>query len=90
MRDRVLATRERQRSRTADDRANASLPAVEIAIGAEIERLLAAAGLATGLSGRGRERVIRLARTLADLDASDVIRAEHAEEAFSLRRRTPR
>ena len=39
-----------------------------------VERMLVDAGLALGLSGRGRERVIRLARTIADLDDSDADR----------------
>jgi len=87
VRDRVLAARERQRARTGGDRANAELRASEIAIGAEIERMLAEAGLAGVLSGRGRERVIRLTRTVADLDRSEAIAIEHVEEALTLRRR---
>jgi magnesium chelatase family protein len=39
------------------------------------------------LSGRGYDRALRLARTLADLDESDVVGAEHVAEALSLRRR---
>jgi magnesium chelatase family protein len=83
----VLAARERQRARTGDDRANAELPTSEIAVGDEVERMLVDAGLALGLSGRGRERVIRLARTIADLDDSDAVEVDHLEEALALRRR---
>jgi magnesium chelatase family protein len=90
VRDRVLAARERQRARTGDDRSNGELPADEIEIDEPIERLLADAGLAVGLSGRGRERVIRLARTLADLDGDERIALGHLEEALSLRRRDGR
>jgi magnesium chelatase family protein len=87
VRDRVLAARQRQRARTGDDRANAELGPGEIEIGAEVERMLADATVAGGLSGRGRERVIRLARTVADLDRADTIEVEHVEEALTLRRR---
>jgi magnesium chelatase family protein len=87
VRERVFAARERQRARLGDDRANAELAATEIEIDDSIERMLADAGLAIGLSGRGRERVIRLARTLADLDQREPIGSEHVEEALSLRRR---
>jgi magnesium chelatase family protein len=90
IRDRVLAARERQRARSRDDRANAQLTPAEIEIGAEIERMLADAGLAAGLSGRGRGRVIRLARTAADLDQAEAIEVEHVDEALTLRRRESR
>ena len=79
MRERVIAARERQRRRTGGDRANADLAAEEIEIGAEVERLLADVTTAGGLNGRGRERVIRLARTLADLDRAASIAVEHFE-----------
>ena len=90
VRERVIAARERQRHRTGGDRANADLAAEEIEIGAEVERLLADVTTAGGLSGRGRERVIRLARTLADLDRAASIAVEHLEEALTLRRREAR
>jgi magnesium chelatase family protein len=90
VRERVLVARERQRARTGDDRANGELAADEIEIDDPVERMLARAGLAVGLSGRGRERVIRLARTLADLDGRDRVQTGHVEEALSLRRRDGR
>ncbi len=89
--DRVLAARERRRARGGgDNRPNAQLPASEIEIGSRIAGLLAEAGLTDGLSGRGRDRAIRLARTIADLDGTDEIAIEHAEEALALRRRPHR
>jgi len=86
VRDRVLAARERAQERDQGP-ANAELPAERIAIGAEAERLLADVGLAIGLSGRGRERTIRLARTLADLHGREQITIDDVEEALTLRRR---
>jgi len=85
--ERVLAARERQRARSGDERPNAELAAAEIRITGEVERLLAEAGTAGALSGRGRGRVIRLARTVADLDGREEVSADDAEEALSLRRR---
>jgi magnesium chelatase family protein len=90
VRERVLAARERQRGRSRDERANAELAAEEIEIDDPVERILVAAGFAIGLSGRGRERVIRLARTIADLAGHDRIGTDHLEEALSLRRRDTR
>jgi magnesium chelatase family protein len=87
---RVLGARERQRARAGNGRCNAETEAAAIAIDSEIERLLAAAGEATGLSGRGRERVIRVARTIADLEGDERIAAEHVAEAMAMRRRDRR
>ncbi len=48
-------------------------------------RLLEKAAEANGLSARGYHRTLRLARTIADLDASPGIHALHIAEALSLR-----
>ena len=86
VRDRVLAARELALGR-GDGRANAELDPGAVRLSPQCERRLAEAGLSAGLSGRGRERVIRLARTLADLDGRRRIAPGHLDEALSLRRR---
>ncbi len=37
------------------------------------------------LSARGHQRILRVARTIADLDGSERVRADHVGEALSLR-----
>ncbi|XMO96325.1 ATP-binding protein [Hyphococcus sp. DH-69] len=50
--------------------------------------LLARAAEALGLSARAYTRILRVARTLADLDGSDGVRRRHVAEAVSFRRRS--
>jgi magnesium chelatase family protein len=53
-------------------------------------RLLAQAAQAMRLSARGFHRVLRVARTIADLGGSDSVRRIHVAEALSYRRQAPR
>ena len=47
--------------------------------------LLARVAERFGLSARGYHRVLRVARTIADLDGSDCVRKPHIAEAISFR-----
>jgi magnesium chelatase family protein len=54
------------------------------------ERVLSAAMGHFALSGRARQRALRVARTVADLDDAAAITAAHISEALMLRRVAPR
>jgi magnesium chelatase family protein len=92
VRERVCGAREIQAERLGAGRANGDTT------GAEIRRLgaftraarerLSQSYDALGMSGRGYDRALRLARTVADLQGSEHVYDEHVEEALMLRRRS--
>jgi magnesium chelatase family protein len=51
----------------------------------DAENLLKTAMEEMGLSARAHDRILRVARTIADLDAADTIRSEHLSEAINYR-----
>jgi magnesium chelatase family protein len=91
VRQRVIAARERQEHRLGSGRCNAEMDLAELrsssALTGEATAMLAAGHTQLGLSGRGHDRVLRLSRTIADLEGSDGVSADHVARALTLRRR---
>lgn len=88
---RVRDARLRQRHRAqAGGSTNAEMTAVDLRThglpGAEGRRLLEAAVDRLGLSGRGADRVVRVGRTIADLEGEERVAAVHIAEALQYRR----
>lgn len=91
VRERVVAARERQAARLGAGRANASMSPAETRRHCRVDEpgreMLESGHAQLGLSGRGHERVLRVARTVADLAGSERIFADAVAEALSQRRR---
>lgn len=91
VRARVQAARERQTHRTG--KPNAQLEQSEMfahcRLGAEDQRLLERAVDNMHLSARAQHRILRVARTIADLDGSAHIHSVHLSEALSYRMPAP-
>jgi magnesium chelatase family protein len=95
VRERVIAARERQLGRFQGSGriANAEMGPLEVRqfcqepLAAEAQPLLASAMEQLGLSARAFHRVLKVARTVADLAASERIQSVHVAEAIQYRRR---
>ena len=92
MRERVGGAHALQRRRYAKifgDRANAHVPgrwlSANTRVASEARSMLEAASEKLALSARGYHRVIKVARTIADLDGEDVVGSPHVAEALQYR-----
>ncbi|MBM4003462.1 MAG: YifB family Mg chelatase-like AAA ATPase [Planctomycetes bacterium] len=91
MRAQVLAAREAQKLRLAHSRTrhNAQMTTRQIRqycrLSDECQKLLMVSVNELGLSARAHDKVLRVARTIADLDATAEIRVEHIQEAVNYR-----
>ena len=85
---RVAAARARQRLRPGalpNGRLRGRVLRTACRLGAEEAARTVVLAEREGLSGRGTERLLRVARTIADLDASDRVLTAHLDEAARFR-----
>ena len=90
VRRRVLNAREAMYDRFGEGRTNASATAAEVAafdIDEAAAGLLSVAYRRYRMSGRAHDRVLRLARTVADLESQGPVSESHLARALQLRRR---
>ena len=91
IRGRVDKARVIQRSRYMNDGLyfNAHLESTELekycALDRESEELLKLAILELGISARAYDKILKVSRTIADLDGKEIIEAHHISEAISYR-----
>ena len=91
IRDRVIGARERQLARFNGDGifSNSVMGSKQIrkycALDPQSEELLEKAMLRQGLSARAHDRILKVARTIADLDTSENIQPNHLSEAINYR-----
>jgi magnesium chelatase family protein len=91
IRKRVDTVRDIQEKRYKDDGIlfNAHLESKELekycVLNKEAEELLKLAILELGISARAYDKILKVSRTIADLDGKDIIEAHHVSEAISYR-----
>jgi magnesium chelatase family protein len=91
VRDRVMAARRRQLARLAgtgvlcNGDMDGRLTRREVSLGPALSARLLTIRERVALSGRGHDRVLRVARTIADLEGRDAVTASDLDEALSYR-----
>jgi magnesium chelatase family protein len=91
VRERVVAARERQHRRLAGSGAlcnaemDVALTRMHVRLDAPLRSRLLRGHAATAMSARGHDRVLRLARTIADLDGRDRVVGSDVDEALGYR-----
>ena len=91
IRERVMKARDRQLERYQGEKiySNAQMSSRQIRkycnISADCERLLESAMTRLGLSARAHDRILKVSRTIADLDAAEDISTTHISEAIQYR-----
>jgi magnesium chelatase family protein len=91
IRERVMQVRESQRQRLASEKifSNAAMTPRMIRrycrIDSESEQMLERAMTRLGLSARAYDRILKVSRTIADLEGSEDIRSPHVAEAVGYR-----
>src|SRR3954451_955685 len=91
VRQRVVGARERQRARlegasaTCNAEMDAPLTRMHVRMSARVRARMLEGHAMTGMSARGHDRLLRLPRTIADLDGRDYVRASDVDEALSYR-----
>ena len=91
IRTRVIQTRERQLARFDGEKiyCNAQMSSRQIRkycdITPDSERLLESAMNRLGLSARAHDRILKVARTIADLEAAENVGGDHLSEAIQYR-----
>ncbi|MGQ5524465.1 YifB family Mg chelatase-like AAA ATPase [Chitinimonas sp. PSY-7] len=88
VRKRAIAARERQLNRQGMENARLSNRKLDTVAALDMagHKLMALAMQRLDLSARAYHRILRVARTIADLAASDIIHANHLAEAIQYRR----
>lgn len=89
IKERVILCRNIQKSRFNGDTTNARMNISQIKqhcrLGSESENLLRIAVNSSKISARGYHRILRVSRTIADLERSENIQANHIAEALAYR-----
>jgi magnesium chelatase family protein len=91
IRDRVTAARGRARERLEEYglNANADLSGPQVRrlviLDRDAQAFLSTAVTRFGLSGRGYDKILKVARTIADLDGAQRVRSDHISEALQYR-----